>query len=304
MIGHKNHRLLKQGDGYGQVESFVFRGRQFYVKRDDKLDPWLSGNKYWKLYSLMQLPAQCYTRLISYGGTQSNAMLALAALCAKKSWEFHYTSKTVARHLKQHLTGNLKDALNFGMKLHEVAPQDYESNVQKLRNLQNPKHLLIAQGGADPIAQAGVNQLADEIKQWQQQNKLRQLNIVLPSGTGTTAYYLAKALPDLTIYTTAVVGDKAYLLCQIDQLGSRVKNLNILVPDKKYHFAKPYSELMVMYKELLHAGIEFDLIYGALMWQTLLQHADKLSGTVLYVHSGGLKGNITMFDRYKNKGFR
>jgi len=56
------------------------------------------------------------------------------------------------------------------------------------------------------------------------------------------------------------------------------------------------------YQMLRSAGIEFDLIYGALMWRTLLQHMDRFEGTVLYVHSGGLIGNETMLARYRYQG--
>ena len=57
-----------------------------------------------------------------------------------------------------------------------------------------------------------------------------------------------------------------------------------------------------IYLELKKAGIEFDLIYAANMWHTLLQHVDAIEDTILYVHSGGLIGNETMLDRYQHKG--
>lgn len=101
---------------------------------------------------------------------------------------------------------------------------------------------------------------------------------------------------------TRKVGDEDYLLAQLGSLGSVPSNLKILKNSKKHHFAKPYPELLAIYEELIDAGIEFDLIYGALMWQTLLQHMDRFEGTVLYVHSGGLIGNETMLARYRYQG--
>ena len=285
-----------------RIEAFNFRNKSFYVKRDELLDPLLSGNKYWKLYALMQMPKSRYTKVFSYGGTQSNAMLSIAALCHQKGWAFHYTCKPVPSYLKQQPTGNLSKALDLGMILHEVPHDDYDRCVQGLREQTDAKLLFIPQGGADAMAQLGVQKLANEIQQWQQAQHVERLNIAIPSGTGTTAYYLAQALPECRILTTAVVGDTAYLRTQMNMLGEIPKNILILEGTKKYHFAKPYSELLAMYDDLLDAGMAFDLIYGTVMWKVLLQHHNVMQVTVLYIHSGGLLGNATMLDRYKNKG--
>jgi len=285
-----------------RIEALNFRHKSFYVKRDELLDPLLSGNKYWKLYALMQVPSERYKKIFSYGGTQSNAMLSIAALCHQKGWEFHYTCKTVASYLKQQPSGNLSKALALGMVLHEVSDDDYEACVQRLREHTDAESLFVPQGGADPMAQLGMEQLASEIKQWQQAQHIERLNIVTPSGTGTTAYYLAQALPECDILTTAVVGDKAYLQTQMEMLGKLPKNITILEGEKKYHFAKLYPELLAIYHDLLDAGIAFDLIYGAVMWQVLLQHHNVMEVTVLYIHSGGLLGNASMLDRYRHRG--
>jgi len=85
-------------------------------------------------------------------------------------------------------------------------------------------------------------------------------------------------------------------------LGAVPENLHMLENKQQHHFAKPYPELLEIYNDLKDAGIEFDLIYGAHMWHTLLQHIDELEGPILYVHSGGLIGNATMLDRYHHKG--
>ncbi len=284
------------------VEPFLFRGHHFFVKRDDLIDPLLSGNKYRKLYQLIQTPSTQYKKLISYGGTQSNAMLSIAALCHQKGWAFHYTSKPVPAHLKEHPTGNLKLALELGMQLYEVPHDEYDATVSVLKSQPDDTALFVPQGGADPIAQAGIAQLAREISQWQQTEGIEQLYVVTPSGTGTTACYLAEALNKVTVLTTPSVGDKAYLIKQMQQLGSLPENLRILENSKKHHFAKPYLEFLSIWQELNDAGIEFDLIYAALMWDTLLQHIDSIEGTILYLHSGGLIGNATMLERYRHKG--
>jgi len=279
------------------------RGREFFVKRDDRIDPLLSGNKYRKLYRLIQTESGHYKAIVSFGGTQSNAMLSIAALCQQKGWQFHYTSKPVPEHIKQQPSGNLSMALNLGMQLHEVAHEHYDDAVRDLRFQADARTLFVPQGGADPMAQQGVHVLAQEIRQWKQRNGIETLHVVTPSGTGTTAFYLAAALPDMAVLTTPAVGDRAYLRAQMRSLGAVPANLTILEQSKKHHFAKPYPELLATYELLRKAGIEFDLIYGALMWHTLLEHMDAFEGTILYVHSGGLIGNETMLARYRYQGY-
>jgi 1-aminocyclopropane-1-carboxylate deaminase/D-cysteine desulfhydrase-like pyridoxal-dependent ACC family enzyme len=48
-------------------------------------------------------------------------------------------------------------------------------------------------------------------------------------------------------------------------------------------------------------GITFDLMYDPVGWQVLLEQINKLEGTPIYLHQGGLLGNISMEERYKRK---
>jgi len=79
-------------------------------------------------------------------------------------------------------------------------------------------------------------------------------------------------------------------------------NLKMLQSDKKYHFSKPCPVLLASYQMLRSAGIEFALIFGALMWHTLLEHIDRFEGPILYVLSGCLIGNETILARYRYQG--
>jgi len=76
---------------HSPISKISLDGRVFYVKRDDLIDPFLAGNKYRKLYTLLQTPPNKLTKVISYGGTQSNAMLAIAACVNKKGGSLNIT---------------------------------------------------------------------------------------------------------------------------------------------------------------------------------------------------------------------
>jgi 1-aminocyclopropane-1-carboxylate deaminase/D-cysteine desulfhydrase-like pyridoxal-dependent ACC family enzyme len=292
------------------VESIEFQGRKLYIKRDDLLDEDLSGNKYRKLYSLLKTPKKHYKRIISYGGNQSNAMASIAALCRRKGWEFIYISKELSTILKQNPSGNLKSALSDGMKLIEVSHDAYRDVVQSLyspspdsRVQMKEDDLVLAQGGADPGAKEGVELLAEEIKLWQKEHNIKKLTVATPSGTGTTAYFLAAALPDITVITTPLIGTKKYLIEQMDYLGPLPGNLKILETEKRYHFARTYPEYIGLYQQLLSQGIEIDLLYAPKMLIVLYKELKGIVGEVLYIHSGGVKGNPSMIERYRYKGF-
>jgi len=278
------------------ISSISIDAREFYVKRDDLIDTYLAGNKYRKLYTLLQTPSNKFDTIISYGGTQSNAMLAIAAMCKEKNWKFVYYTKPLSKVQKEQLCGNFISAVSLGMEPIEIKEELYRDFIASLRLNFNDRTYIVDQGGANSLAKNGIEVLADEI---------RAINldidaIATPSGTGTTAFYLALCLPEFKVYTTATVGNTAYLKEQMKALGEIPKNLIILESDKKYHFAKPYIEFLEVFNKLQKTGIIFDLIYAPKLWKCLLEQTkDK----ILYVHSGGVTGNVSMLERYKRKSY-
>ena len=161
--------------------------------------------------------------------------------------------------------------------------------------------LFISEGGAIKEAQYGIKVLADEIIQWTSEQKIKNLNIFLPSGTGTTALFLQKFLP-FKVYTCACVGDEKYLQYQFEQLESQKFPIIVSTP-KKYHFGKLYKENYYIWQELLDkTGIEFDLLYDPIGWNNLMQsNLIQKATAILYIHQGGIIGNETMIKRYCRK---
>ena len=122
------------------------------------------------------------------------------------------------------------------------------------------------------------------------------------SGTGTTAYFVAKYfasrrdcvtvegnLSDVEVIAIPCVSTSAHLLQQMKQLQSMCEHANTLSGDdvhvfptimssnvtKKRVFAKPYKEHFHIWKELhLQSGIEFDLIYAPRAFEIMLVHAN------------------------------
>lgn len=164
--------------------------------------------------------------------------------------------------------------------------------------------LFISEGGAIFEASFGIEILANEIKEWAEKNQIKNLKVFLPSGTGTTALYLQKFLP-FEVITCACVGDEEYLKKQF--LALEKNNFpTILKKEKKYHFGKLYKEFYEIHNELIkQTNIEFDLLYDSLGWlcfEKYVENFDKKDEyEFLYIHQGGLLGNISMKERYKHK---
>lgn len=281
---------------HSPISKISLNGRVFYVKRDDLIDPFLAGNKYRKLYTLLQTPSDKLNKIISYGGTQSNAMLAIAAMCKSKNWEFIYYTKPLSNTQKDENNGNFYHAKNLGMIHVEIQEEFYKDFIALLRFNLDEKIFIIDQGGAVAEAKKGLEVLANEIRS----SALHVRSLATPSGTGTTALFLALSLPRYKVYTTPCVGDTEYLKEQMRALHEIPDNLVILKPEKKYHFAKPYREFLEIHRKLLESKIEFDLIYAPNLWKCLLEQTTE---EILYIHSGGVSGNESMLQRYKKKGF-
>ncbi|MDD2652791.1 MAG: 1-aminocyclopropane-1-carboxylate deaminase [Sulfurimonas sp.] len=276
------------------VTEISLDGRSFYVKRDDLADPFLAGNKFRKLHALLQTQSDKLDKIISYGGTQSNAMLAIAAMCKKKSWHFTYYTKPLSDTQKNENCGNFFNAKKLGMEHVEIEEYYYKDFVASVRLSMDERMFVIDQGGAVEEAKLGLEVLAKEIRE----SGLDVMSLATPSGTGTTALFLALSLPEYRVYTTPCVGDSEYLKKQMSALHPLPKNLIILEPRKKYHFAKPYREFLEIQQKLLGTGVEFDLIYAPSMWMALLEQTQE---EILYIHSGGVSGNESMLARYRQK---
>lgn len=277
------------------ISKITVDGRDFYVKRDDLIDKYLAGNKYRKLYTLLQTPSDKLNSIVSYGGTQSNAMLAIAAMCKAKEWKFTYYSKPISQRVKELDKGNYFHSIELGMQHVEIDHELYRDFIASLRVNLDEKTFIIDQGGAVKQAKEGLEVLAKEIRTSNSHVK----SLATPSGTGTTALFLALALPEYKIYTTPCVGDVSYLKKQMSTLNKIPDNLIILESEKKYHFAKPYPEFLHVQQKLLDAGVEFDLLYSPGMWKALLEQTDE---EIMYIHSGGVTGNESMLKRYEQKG--
>ncbi len=281
------------------IETKEFYNQTIYIKRDDLLSKEFSGNKARKFHYFLKNEFPNIKRVISYGSSQSNAMYSISVLAKLRGWRFDYYVKHLSSYLQDNPHGNYKYALKNGMNIY--VGQDIP--------IPTKSDLFLEEGGRQKEAEYGLKILAGEILEWKEEQGIGELNVFLPSGTGTTALFLAKSFnvgmgaSRPTVFTVPCVGDEVYLKKQFLMLEEEERlHPKILIPTKKRHFGKLYRDSYKIWLELQDKmGIEFDLLYDPQGWITLLENPQIFEKPTLYIHQGGLIGNESMLARYKRK---
>nr|WP_314747629.1 1-aminocyclopropane-1-carboxylate deaminase [uncultured Campylobacter sp.] len=159
--------------------------------------------------------------------------------------------------------------------------------------------LFINEGVWQPQAETGFISQARQIERWADAEG-KVVDIFLPSGTGTSAAFLAKHVK-FDVYTCPCVGDADYLKGEIEALTPNSK-ARILQPPKKYHFGDLKPELYQIWREVYEqTGIEFELIYDPVGFLTMMANLGAFKNEILYIHQGGALGNISQKLRYERK---
>lgn len=289
--------------------------------------PGICGNKARKLASLAVADAsEVPSEVVSHGGVQSNAMLALAQLCWHRDRRpFTYHTKPMPRWLRAKPTGNLAGALRLGMQLVEhKSAMAYEAACAHIASAPG----FVPQGAAWPGAEEGIKSLAHDICAWRSEMPsgdgwvgatdsvtrhlrrdvaaplaARPLAVVIPSGTGTTALFVARHVPpDVRVFAVPCVGDADYLRLQWARLeeaveattsaarrpntalsavpSARTRRPEILEPPSAVPFATPDVSLLAQWRHAAASGVLLDLVYGVPDWiDASNPQTPKIAGT-------------------------
>lgn len=296
------------------VERIDFCGHPIFVKRDDVSHPEFSGNKARKFRFFLDNDFPYVKRLISYGSAQSNALYSLSALAKMRGWQFDYYVDHIAEQVLKSTQGNFVAARLNGANIIDLSQQSdrdersCSSYIDDVISKKDESTLVVPEGGRCEYAQYGISQLGEEILAWMHTKRLTELRVFLPSGTGTTAVYLAsffkKKGSPVDVITCAVVGGSTYLKQQFtDLISDPEHHPTVLETAKKFHFGKLYLPFYEMWQRLNETGIEFDLLYDPLGWIVLEDYLSQqtVSKPILYLHQGGLLGNASMLARYQRK---
>lgn len=272
------------------VQNTTFLNRQhnqipLQIKRDDQIDPVISGNKWRKLkHNFYQAKQGSYKGIASFGGAFSNHIAALSAAGKRANIA---TIGFIRTHEIDRRNPTLHLAEKNGMKLVAMSRQDYKLRhdpdfLQQLQQ-QFPEFLFVPEGGSNQAASLGLKELANEIEQQSQAQY-----IACAIGSGGTISGLMDALPAREFIGVAAVNDKPLLDKLQRQFGDR---LTIITDCLFGGYGKTNDELnqfCVNFTEQTHIPIE--PIYTGKLFYALCEKEYAVSKQLLAVHTGGLQG--------------
>ncbi len=273
------------------LDTFHFFDHVFLVKREDRSDSLYNGNKRRKLHSL--LTGQCGTpaKIFSCGGNQSNAMLALANAAKQLSIQFHYYTRKISSFLLSYPDGNFQKSILAGARIMES-----KSPCEEARNSAGTEDLFLPTGIAHPCAEQGIAMLAMEFVE--QIGTSQPVGLYMAAGSFTTAFFLAKHLPDNFQLRIVSLAEKKIRSPFPDTPFSTERAEQIPLPFS-FPFGSLHAAVPPMYNRLKKAGIEFDLLYDVPAWLALEHYRFPENETAVFLHGGGLEGNETMLARYQ-----
>ncbi len=268
-----------------------------YVKRDDLIDPYISGNKWRKLkYLLERAAAEGKTHLVTFGGAFSNHLVATASAAARKGLQATAFVRGEAVQNEMLLLCRL-----YGMRLIFVDRESYRHKRQLFEQHfdSNSDAFFIDEGGASAEAVKGCAELLDELP--------KDIDhLFCAAGTGTTAAGLLQGILDKGLSTKLHV---VPVLKGGDFLKQEMANY---VPVEKqlllhtgYHFggyAKTTPELLTSLQRFARTyGLLTDPVYTAKLFYAIEDLARKgdidKKEKIVALHSGGLLGLLGMKDK-------
>ncbi len=271
--------------------------------RLDKIHPFVSGNKWYKLkYSILHGYQAGKNQFLSFGGAHSNHLHALAY--AGKHLNIS-TIGIVRGEPVESLSATLQDCQSWGMTLHWLSREAYrkmtaigetqQSNYAALMS-QYPDAWIIPEGGAGEDGVLGVEMLFNALHH---QGLIDYDYIVCPVGSGTTLAGIVRARVGRAqcLGFSALKG--AYDLEQrIEKQLKDARHLNEWTLSHDYHFggfAKMNERLKAFISDIYaQHGLLLDPVYTGKMLYGVAEfiHQGRIpaGSKVLLLHTGGLQG--------------
>ncbi|AWF81874.1 hypothetical protein BTJ40_14140 [Microbulbifer sp. A4B17] len=301
---------------YQSVDSDLFPGIELWVRRDDLLDPLISGNKAYKLlYNLLEAEAHQLRTIVTCGGAWSNHVHAVAAAGARYGFN---TVGIIRGERAQNLSATLRDAERFGMRLIFVTRNQYrrrgEVSFLNEVGLREELALFIPEGGANYAGVEGARLLGEIILK---SAPVKFDQVWTACGTGATFAGLALGLKGISTVGVEVLKagdgiarDVARWLApewaegevaQIDAASAihtgeaGGANCQLLAGFHCGGYGK-YPEKLRRFQDEFEVGtgIPLDPVYTAKLLLALSKSAEssrlRKGSKILAVHSGGLQG--------------
>lgn len=282
---------------YSPVQYVTYKDFSFYLKRDDLIDPYISGNKWRKLkWILIDAKHKQKSHLVTFGGTYSNHLVATAAAAAR------HKLKATGFVRGEEVTNELLMLCKlYGMKLIFVNREAYKNKTDlfSFYFAGDEGAYFIDEGGAGALAVKGCAEIIDELPAMFD-------HLFCAAGTGTTCAGLLKGINakklDTQLHLISVLKGGDFFSEYIEE---HLPNLNQLHVHTAYHFggyAKTSEELLKFIADFaMRTGILLDPVYTGKMIFALYDLFKKKffdqHDKICALHTGGLLGVFGMKDK-------
>ena len=276
---------------------------ELFIRRDDLIHPFVSGNKFRKLkYNLIQAEKEKQATILTFGGAFSNHIAATAFAGNEKGFKTIGIIRGEELEFKINDNPTLKFAASCGMQLHFVSRDDYrkkenEEFINYLK-LKYGDFYLLPEGGTNYLAVKGCEEIIDE-------NDSIYDCICTCVGTGGTIAGLINS----SFSHQKILGFPAL---KGDFLQKDIRKFAInenweLINDYNFGgYAKITPELIVFMNSFYNKHkIFLDPIYTSKMVFGVIDLINKnyfsKNSKILLIHTGGLQGIKGMNNKLKSK---
>lgn len=272
---------------------FISQSIKVFVKRDDLIHPFISGNKWRKChYLLKHIKALGYKKVITFGGAYSNHIHAFSYACSELGLEQIGIIRGEELENKS-LNKTLSFAKDNGMTLKFVTRDEYRrrNDDDYIRQLEDEHQAyIVPEGGTTLFAIDGFKDMLEDIR-----TESLFDYILVPCGSGGTISGINANLQD----TEQVIGINVLKGTENDLIST----LKEFSPNEKYHietdyhcggYAKTTQELndFIVWFESYY-NFEIEKVYSAKMFFAFFDMVKKGcfdNKTVILNHTGGLQG--------------
>lgn len=256
---------------------------ELWVKRDDLIHPYVSGNKWRKLKYWLQYAGDNHiSEIITYGGPYSNHLIATAAACGIFGFKSH---GNVRGDAVQNAVLDLCQLM--GMELTFLSREEYRNQKDSYikNNHKEAGKLIIPEGGKGALAIRGCAEMLDE------PNMVADYYI-LSTGTGTTAMGLASGIKELELDSTVIA-----IACVRDESLKSIENthLKLMTEYAGKGFGKFGKQETNTTKQVFEQyGFLLDPVYTAKSWFGMIRLLEEgffeKGKKIIFLHTGGVTG--------------
>lgn len=266
-----------------------------FIKRDDLIHPFVSGNKWRKLHHNIALCLSSSCRgVVTFGGAYSNHVLACAAACNL------YNIESIAYIRGDELSTSsnklLMKCADLGMKLIFVARPVYDDmkKMDEIMTIGGDSFLCVPEGGANRLGIKGCVEIMSETENDYD-------FVALSQGTTTTSLgvlFALKSSSRLVVFPSlkgfGALNEMEKLSLETNYFNEWQENRNRVIVQDEFHFGgygKVTNNLISFIAEFEEqTNVPLDTTYTGKAMFGLLQYLKKneiRDKKVLFIHTGG-----------------